>query len=198
MELGKNVYECRTGKNWSQSELAEALNVSRQSVSKWENGMAVPDVDKLIKMSELFGITLDELVFGIKKDSPKETSKSAGSFWNDLPPVRIISGLIIMLFGMVFFLLSVFWGDHLAFGEEFGELVSLVIVLFSISMLATYHFKVWAVCAVIYAAYSLVCFGIINVTSLTNYAFTFVAGLVLLVWFIVWGISESKKNNTEL
>ena len=194
MELGKNIYECRTGKNWSQSELAEALNVSRQSVSKWENGMAIPDVDKLIKMSELFDITLDELVFGLEKETPNESVNTGGSFRKDLPPVRIISGIIIMLFGMVFFLLSVFWGDHLSFGEEFGELVSLVIVLLSISLLATYHFKVWSVCAVVYALYSLVCFGIFNVSSLTNYAFTFVAGLVLLVWFIVWGLSQSKKE----
>ena len=51
MNLGENIYR-----------LADALNVSRQSVSKWENASAVPELDKLMKMSELFEVTLDELV----------------------------------------------------------------------------------------------------------------------------------------
>lgn len=62
MNLGENIYRLRTSRKLSQDALAEALDVSRQSVSKWENNMAVPDLDKLIKMKELFGITLDELV----------------------------------------------------------------------------------------------------------------------------------------
>ena len=62
MNLGENIYRLRTSRKLSQDALAEALEVSRQSVSKWENNMAVPDLDKLIKMKELFGITLDELV----------------------------------------------------------------------------------------------------------------------------------------
>ena len=48
----------------SQLELAEALDVSRQSISKWETGAAVPELDKLVKLSDVFGITLDELVRG--------------------------------------------------------------------------------------------------------------------------------------
>lgn len=62
MNLGENIYRLRTSRKMSQDALAEALEVSRQSVSKWENNMAVPDLDKLIKMRDLFGITLDELV----------------------------------------------------------------------------------------------------------------------------------------
>lgn len=46
----------------SQGDLAEKLDVSRQSVSKWETGASVPELDKLIMMSKLFNITLDELV----------------------------------------------------------------------------------------------------------------------------------------
>ena len=68
MNLAENIYRYRSAKNWSQTELAEALDVSRQSISKWENGTSVPELDKLIKMRELFGVTIDELVF----DTPKE------------------------------------------------------------------------------------------------------------------------------
>ena len=42
---------------WSQEELAEQMNVTRQSVSKWEGAQSVPDLDKMIRLSELFGVS---------------------------------------------------------------------------------------------------------------------------------------------
>ena len=64
MCLGETIYRLRTEKGMSQGDLAEALSVSRQSVSKWETDGATPDLEKLIKLSELFGISLDTLVKG--------------------------------------------------------------------------------------------------------------------------------------
>lgn len=61
MNLGQKIYELRTAKNLSQGDLADLLDVSRQSVSKWENDSAVPELDKLIKLCNVFDITLDEL-----------------------------------------------------------------------------------------------------------------------------------------
>lgn len=61
MNLGERIYELRNEKNLSQGDLADALDVSRQSVSKWENNMAIPDLDKLIKLCDIFEISLDEL-----------------------------------------------------------------------------------------------------------------------------------------
>lgn len=71
MSLAENIYRFRTEQNMSQLDLADALEVSRQSVSKWETGAAVPELDKLIKMAKLFGVTLDELVSG-EAPAPKE------------------------------------------------------------------------------------------------------------------------------
>ena len=64
MSLGNNIYRLRTARNMSQGDLADALGVSRQSISKWETDGAVPELDKLIKLSNIFGVTLDELVHG--------------------------------------------------------------------------------------------------------------------------------------
>lgn len=64
MNLHETIYRLRTQRGLSQLELAEALEVSRQSISKWETGAAVPELDKLVKLSDVFGITLDELVRG--------------------------------------------------------------------------------------------------------------------------------------
>ena len=64
MCVGETIYRLRRERNLSQGDLADRLNVSRQSVSRWETGGAVPELDKLIRMSHLFGVTLDELVSG--------------------------------------------------------------------------------------------------------------------------------------
>ena len=70
--LGEQIYKYRTAKGLSQLELAEALDVSRQSISKWETNVAVPELSKLVKMAELFGVTLDELILDKKAEMPAE------------------------------------------------------------------------------------------------------------------------------
>lgn len=50
MNLGENIYRLRTERNMSQGDFADAMEVSRQSVSKWENNSAVPELEKLVKM----------------------------------------------------------------------------------------------------------------------------------------------------
>ncbi len=62
MTLGQRIFELRNKQKMSQGDLAEKLNVSRQSISKWETDASVPELDKLIMLSDLFSITIDELV----------------------------------------------------------------------------------------------------------------------------------------
>ena len=64
MDFGKRLYELRKQKGLSQEELANQLNVTRQTVSKWELGDSSPDVEKLIALGDLFAISLDEMVLG--------------------------------------------------------------------------------------------------------------------------------------
>lgn len=192
MNLGENIYKYRTLRNCSQGELANTLEVSRQSVSKWENNSAVPELDKLIRMSNFFEISLDELVYG---EPPRREIKPEGA--PATFSVRTVVCLFVLLFGMVFFLLSVFWGDHLRFGEEFGELVSLCIVLLSTAFLATDNRYVLAASAILYFVYSIVCHAILPVHSLTNYFFTYIMGMVILVWFIVWGLNAAKRGEQQ-
>lgn len=67
MTLGERIYKFRTEKKMSQGDLADALEVSRQSISKWETNGSVPELDKLIKLSEVFGVSLDELILDKKQ-----------------------------------------------------------------------------------------------------------------------------------
>lgn len=60
MEFNNKLYNLRKQKGFSQEELANRLNVSRQTVSKWELGDSTPDMEKLIAISDLFEVSLDE------------------------------------------------------------------------------------------------------------------------------------------
>ena len=76
MTLAERILELRTRQKLSQGDLAERLEVSRQSVSKWETGQSVPELDKLIKLADLFGVSVDQLVRegdtpGAATDAPK-------------------------------------------------------------------------------------------------------------------------------
>lgn len=70
MKLSERLTELRKEKNLSQLELAEALNVSRQSVSLWENGSTTLALDKLQFLAEFYGITIDELFYTVA-EKPK-------------------------------------------------------------------------------------------------------------------------------
>lgn len=77
MDFNNRLYQLRKQKGLSQEELANRLNVSRQTVSKWEVGDSTPDMEKLIAISDLFDVSLDKLVMG-KEDEPQAptTTKS--------------------------------------------------------------------------------------------------------------------------
>ena len=62
MILADKIIRLRKKSGWSQEELAEKMNVSRQAVSKWEGAQTVPDLEKILKLGELFGVTTDYLL----------------------------------------------------------------------------------------------------------------------------------------
>ena len=59
MILADKIIRLRKKNGWSQEELAEKMNVSRQAVSKWESAQTVPDLEKILQLSGLFGVTTD-------------------------------------------------------------------------------------------------------------------------------------------
>ena len=195
MNIGENIYNYRTQKSMSQTDLANALEVSRQSVSKWENNSAVPDLERIIKMSELFEVSLDELVFGKKKEEAKQEG-----FQEALPQITLsikpqtAAGALMLIFGMVFVLLSLFWGNHLWFGEQVGELIGLLVTLVGLFLLTTYDFKVFAISLTIFVIYSTFCYGYLQIDSMASYVFTIAASLVFMTWFFAWGNNATKGH----
>ncbi len=85
MILADKIIALRKKNGWSQEELAEKLDVSRQSVSKWEGGLSIPDMNKIIGMSALFGVSTDYLL----KDELEEVTASETHASDDSPTRQI-------------------------------------------------------------------------------------------------------------
>lgn len=114
MTLGEKIYHLRLENNMPQGDLANALGVSRQSVSKWETNTSVPEVNKLVKMSELFNISLDELIRGVKPEEIKSEPKNSDMYVQKSGlPTRKIVGLIILGIGVIAFLFLSLLADTL-------------------------------------------------------------------------------------
>lgn len=108
--LGERIYQERTARRLSQTDLAEALEVSRQSVSKWETNASVPDLDKLVKMCELFEVSMDSLVRGIEPQETTDDPPMAAVPQKEYSPnIRIVLGLMLVFFGLFVFTLLAFF-----------------------------------------------------------------------------------------
>lgn len=104
MKFNEKLINLRKSAGLSQEELGNKLDVARQTVSKWELGETTPEMDKLVKMSKIFNITLDELV----KDENIEpqinntnTQKLAGMMIKILKGIGILL-IIILIFYIIF------------------------------------------------------------------------------------------------
>lgn len=84
MRLGQKITELRKKNNLSQEGLAEKMNVSRQAVSKWESDQSIPDIEKIVNLSELFGVTTDYL---LKSGAPSFEIKIADIPAEDKLPI---------------------------------------------------------------------------------------------------------------
>lgn len=109
MELGKQIYELRKKANLSQEQLAEKVDVSRQTISKWELGETAPDIKQAQVLSQVFSVSLDELTGNDTKEviykKVSNTEKLAGliikviKIWG----IIILACLIVAVVGIVLF-----------------------------------------------------------------------------------------------
>ena len=112
--LSEKLYQLRKNSGLSQEQLAEQLNVSRQAISKWESGTAVPESEKLITISNYFGVSVDYLL----KDE-EEQVKPTGSITEENP--KTIAGIIICIAGI---LSMVIWGLLSIFSPKASDQIS--------------------------------------------------------------------------
>jgi transcriptional regulator with XRE-family HTH domain len=109
MIFGEKLRTERNKKGWSQEDLAEKLFVSRQSVSKWENGQNYPSIEIIIKISDLFGLTIDELLRSdeeLTKKVIKESKQLAYPKLKFLFDVLFLIGLALLVIKLGVLLLN--------------------------------------------------------------------------------------------
>ena len=202
MNLGENIFRFRTHRNMTQGDFADAMEVSRQSVSKWENNTAVPELEKLVKMAELFGITLDELGSGKSaeatpppKEKPEQTEKiiyvertipATISAWNILGVALLIAsvgvGLILSNYDKKFGLLEIF-------------LMALPIAICGIVCIVTKRPVLW--CTWIASTSYWLYFFIIS-NHWEAQGFLIFLGVLLIIGNVVYTVVLDKRNTIEV
>ncbi|AMR01537.1 MULTISPECIES: helix-turn-helix domain-containing protein [Bacillus] len=113
MIFSERLKEEREKRNWSQNDLAEKLHVSRQSVSKWETGKNYPSIEIIIHLSDLFGITIDELLRSDEELTQKviEDSKQlAYPKWKVFFDSLFMIGVFLFIAKIVVWMLNKFAG----------------------------------------------------------------------------------------
>jgi len=190
MNLGENIYKLRAKKNMSQEELADALEVSRQSVSKWENNNAVPDLDKLVKMADLFGISLDELVKG--ENPAKAAAKIIVEEKQGFPQQRIV-GIILLCFGLLL-VLMLLWSTSLSAIVTCLIVAVPIIVCGIICLKAKQHS--WLYCLLVIYGWLWLPMGILS-ASYINYNAARVAKTLHMfwgIWLMVEGLLLKRQG----
>ena len=116
MTLDERIYKLRTEKEMSQGDLADALEVSRQSISKWETNSSVPELDKLVRLSEIFGISLDELVLDKKQNEPVQEPEPKVIYVERVEhrSTKKTAGVVLLCFAGLIWLLIALLGDAIS------------------------------------------------------------------------------------
>jgi len=100
LNLGEQLQRLREEKKLSREELAQAMNVSRQAVYKWENNKGYPDIENLIKLSDLYNVTLDELIKGDCSFQKKIVIDQKKKKIEDLSDPGFVIGIILVFVGL--------------------------------------------------------------------------------------------------
>ena len=112
--LSEKLYKLRKNSGLSQEQLAEKLSVSRQAISKWESGTAVPESEKLVTISNYFGVSVDYLL----KDEEEKVNGTDNSVEEK---TKMIAGIIICIAGIVSMII---WGLLSIFSPEASDQMS--------------------------------------------------------------------------
>ncbi|MCL2826548.1 MAG: helix-turn-helix transcriptional regulator, partial [Eggerthellaceae bacterium] len=100
MAIEDRIQEQRKMKGLSQEQFADVLGVSRQAVSKWESGQSLPEIEKLIAMCDLFGVSIDYILRG---EMPQASARNNGIRLNERLSSLIVNTVAVMLFAVALF-----------------------------------------------------------------------------------------------
>lgn len=142
MELSEKIYNLRKANNLSQEQLAAKIDVSRQTISKWESGRSIPHGDKLIRLCSIFNVTLNYISTSSKVDEPYIKSKILDMEKRDLLDKQersdnivfcISSCIVTFLFGFAIVLIAhaMFW-EFLSPAFALGVILVVIVIMLHI------------------------------------------------------------------
>ena len=117
MEIGKKLKEARLNRDLTQEVIAEKLNVSRQTISNWENEKSYPDIISVIELSNLYSISLDDLLKGDERmmehleestNVVKSNQKLIGAIILNIITVILLITLSMLLLDKIYYLIMIF------------------------------------------------------------------------------------------
>jgi len=127
MNFSERLKKEREKKGWSQAELAEKIHVSRQSVSKWETGKNYPSIEVIIDLSDLFGITIDELLRSddeLKQKVIQDSRQLAHPQWNVFFDRLFMPGVFLLIAMLVMVGLNYFAGAGIIIPDGWPQVLS--------------------------------------------------------------------------
>lgn len=123
MEFSEKLITLRKGRDLTQEQLAEQLNVSRQSISKWESGQVIPEIEKIVELSKVFNVTLDYLLkpseideLSVKTDMLEQQQKQLLN--REQTRIKIFKNILYSVAVYLVFFAAFFVGKYFYFSLE--------------------------------------------------------------------------------
>ncbi|WP_044783533.1 helix-turn-helix domain-containing protein [Bacillus thuringiensis] len=135
MIFSERLKEEREKRNWSQNDLAEKIHVSRQSVSKWETGKNYPSIEIIIHLSDLFDITIDELLRSdeeLTQKIIKDSKQLAYPKWKVFFDSLFMIGVFLFIAKIVVWMLNKFAGASITIVADAPYVMNLLPLVFMI------------------------------------------------------------------
>ncbi len=178
MDLGNRIKTEREKLSMSQDELAQKMDISRQAISKWETGNSYPDIEKILKLSQIFNLTLDDLVKGDKNFQDNLIKEGR----TNLTGLTIL-GYVMIALGVI----TCIWGGGQYpinfMNSDFASFLVGGLILITIGIAVIHKVPGWLVLGVMYVAGIVL---IIFMIGLRMEMFALLAGIVTILGLVLW------------
>lgn len=133
MDFGNQIKQIRKEKNITQEQMAQSLNITRQAVSNWENKRNLPDIEILIKIAKVYGVSLDKLILGddnMNNMTEKLIKDGSETRKTRLNAISVCVGIVLFILGMICLIIRAIVGDWIDVNGMLQEYFFLIPISF--------------------------------------------------------------------
>lgn len=187
MDLGNRIKAEREKSNMSQDDLAQKMDISRQAISKWETGSSYPDIEKILRLSEIFNLSLDELVKGDKNFQENLIKEGKA----DMSGLTIL-GYVLIALGVI----TCIWGGGQypvkLMDTNFMSFLVGGLFLITIGIAVIRNVPSWLILGAIFVTGAA---AIVYMIILKMPIYTLLAGIVVILGLMLWLATLVLKSN---